>query len=137
MGRARMAITPGTVTAPAVTTRHRVLAILALGADLLLLVAVLVFLLNHGVELVFALLGLALAVVGGWWMVTEEMPRRGFGIAGLVVGFALIVLAILRAATTRIAPARAAPNWSWQHIGDRSLRLPIAGWASRPHAPAT
>jgi diacylglycerol kinase family enzyme len=100
MGRAHMAITPGTVTGPTVSTRQRVLAILALGADLLLLVAVLVFLLNHGVELVIALLGLAIAVVGGWWTVTEQMPRRGFGIAGLVLGFVLIVLAILRAAAT-------------------------------------
>lgn len=88
-----MAMTPRPVTA-----RQRVLATLALAADLLLLVAVLVFLLNNGVELVIALVGLAIAVGGGWWMVTEEMPRRGFGIAGLVVGFLIIVLAIVRAA---------------------------------------
>jgi diacylglycerol kinase family enzyme len=90
-------MTPGART---VTTRQRALAVLALAADLLLLVALLVFLLNHGVELAIALVGLAIAVSGGWWMVTEEMPRRGVGIAGLVVGFVLIVLAILRAATT-------------------------------------
>ena len=76
------------------------LAILALGAYLLLLVAVLVFLLNNAVELVMALVGLAVAVGGRWWMVTEEVPRRGFGIAGLIAGFVIIVLAILRAATT-------------------------------------
>jgi diacylglycerol kinase family enzyme len=90
-----MAMTPRPVT-----TQQRVLAILALAADLLLLVAVLVFLLNNGVELLIALVGLAIAVGGGWWMVTEKMPRRGFGIAGLVVGFVLIVLAIFRAAAT-------------------------------------
>jgi diacylglycerol kinase family enzyme len=95
-----MAMTAGSKSGPAVTTRQRMLAVLALGADLLLLVAVTVFLLNHGVELVVALLGLSIAALGGWWMVTEEMPRRGLGIAALVVGFVLIVLAILRAATT-------------------------------------
>jgi diacylglycerol kinase family enzyme len=89
-----MAMTPRTATA-----RQRALAILALIADVLLLIAVLAFLLNNGVQLVIALLGLALAVGGGWWMVTEEMPRRGFGVGGLVVGFILIVLAILRAAS--------------------------------------
>jgi diacylglycerol kinase family enzyme len=95
-----MAMTPRIVIARTVTGRQRALAILALVADLLLLVALLVFLLNHGVELMIALVGLAVAVTGGWWMVTEEMPRRGVGIAGLVAGFVLIVLAILRAATT-------------------------------------
>ena len=99
-GTNRMAVTPRTVTARTVTVRQRVLAILALGAYLLLLVAVLVFLLNNAVELVMALVGLAVAVGGGWWMVTEEVPRRGFGIAGLIAGFVIIVLAILRAATT-------------------------------------
>ena len=94
MGRVQMAMTPRTATA-----RQRALAILALIADVLLLIAVLAFLLNNGVQLVIALLGLALAVGGGWWMVTEEMPRRGFGVGGLVVGFILIVLAILRAAS--------------------------------------
>jgi diacylglycerol kinase family enzyme len=94
MGRVQMAMTPHTVTA-----RQRALAILALIADVLLLIAVLAFLLNNGVQLVIALLGLALAVGGGWWMVTEDMPRRGFGVGGLVVGFILIVLAILRAAS--------------------------------------
>jgi diacylglycerol kinase family enzyme len=88
-----MAMAPGTVT-----PRRRLLAILALMADLLLLVAVLAFLLRNGVQLVAALMGLAVAVAGGWWMVTEKMPRRGFGIAGLGVGFLIIVLAILNAA---------------------------------------
>ena len=94
-----MTTTPRTVTA-----RQRVLAILALAADLLLLVALLAFLLNNGSMLVVALVGLALAVSGGWWMVTEQMPRRGFGIAGLVAGFALIVAAIFHAATTNDQP---------------------------------
>ena len=87
-------------TSRTVNARRRVLAVLALGADLFLPFAVVVFLLNNGVELLIALVGLAIAAGGGWWMVTEEMPRRGLGIAGLVVGFVIIVLAILRAAAT-------------------------------------
>jgi diacylglycerol kinase family enzyme len=93
-------MTEGTASLRTVTAQQRALALLALAADLLLVVAVLVFLVNNGIELVIALVGLAIAVAGGWWMVTEEMPRRGFGIAGLVLGFVIIVLAILRAATT-------------------------------------
>jgi hypothetical protein len=88
------------VSAPSVAVRQRVFAVLALWAELLLLVAVLVFLLNHGVELLIGLVGLAITVVGGWWVVTEEMPRRALGSATLVVGFVLIVLAVLRAART-------------------------------------
>ena len=95
-----MAMTEGPARIRTVTAQQRALALLALAADLLLVVAVLVFLVNNGIELVIALVGLAIAVAGGWWMVTEEMPRRGFGIAGLVLGFVIIVLAILRAATT-------------------------------------
>jgi diacylglycerol kinase family enzyme len=95
-----MAMTGGTASRHTVTAQQRALALLALAADLLLVVAVLVFLVNNGIELIIALVGLAIAVAGGWWMVTEEMPRRGFGIVGLVLGFLIIVLAILRAATT-------------------------------------
>ena len=92
-----MPMTASTVTPRAVTPRQRALAILALAADLLLVVALAVFLLHNGVELLIALVGLAIAVAGVWWMVTETMPRRGFGIAGVVLGFVLIVLAIARA----------------------------------------
>src|SRR5664279_477548 len=95
-----MATTHRSATTHTATAWQRLLAIVALLADLLLLVAVIVFLINSGVQLLVALVGLAVAVAGGWWMVTEEMPRRGFGIAGLVLGFVIIVLAILRAATT-------------------------------------
>jgi len=95
-----MPMTASTVTPRAVTPRQRALAILALAADLLLVVALAVFLLHNGVELLIALVGLAIAVAGAWWMVTETMPRRGVGIAGVVLGFVLIVLAIVRAATT-------------------------------------
>lgn len=113
-----MTTTPRTVTA-----RQRMLAILALAADLLLLVALLAFLLNNGGMLVVALVGLALAVSGGWWMVTEQMPRRGFGIAGLVAGFALIVVAIFRAAATSDQP--------FLRIAVVAVLFAVAGLAAR------
>ncbi len=95
-----MATTDRTATAGQATARARVLAVLALAADLLLVIALVTFLLHNGLELFIALVGLILAVSGGWWMVTEQMPRRGVGIAGLVAGFGLIVLAIVRAASS-------------------------------------
>jgi diacylglycerol kinase family enzyme len=48
---------------------------------------------NH---LVVALLGLGLAVAGGWWFVTERMPRRALGVAGVVAGLIVIASAIAR-----------------------------------------
>ena len=118
-----MATTHRSATTHTATARQRLLAILALLADLLLLVAVIVFLINSGVQLLVALIGLAIAVAGGWWMVTEEMPRRGFGTAGLVVGFVLIVLALVIAATSAENPVL--------RIGIVAALLLIAGGASR------
>ena len=118
-----MAMTPHTATTYTVTTRNRALAVLALAADLLLVVAVLAFLLNHGLELVIALVGLAIAVAGGWWIVTEEMPRRGFGVGGLGVGFVIIVLAILRAA--------ADTDQGLLRIALLAVLLAVAGTAAR------
>jgi Flp pilus assembly protein TadB len=82
-----MAMTPHTAPTRIVTARQRVLAMLALAADLLLLVTVVVFLLNHGVELVIALVGLALAVSGCWWMVTEDRSRPGLGVVSASAGW--------------------------------------------------
>jgi diacylglycerol kinase family enzyme len=118
-----MAMTPHSVTTHTVTTRQRVLAILALAADLLLLVAVFVFLLNNGVELLIALVGLAIAVCGGWWMVTEDRARRRFGIGGVVLGFVIVVLAILRAASTT--------NQAVFRIAIVAVLLAVAGMAAR------
>ena len=40
---------------------------------------------------VLALLGLAVAVAGGWWVITEQMPSRAMGIVGAVVGMVVMV----------------------------------------------
>jgi hypothetical protein len=68
-----MAMTPHTAPTRIVTARQRVLAMLALAADLLLLVT--------------ALVGLALAVSGCWWMVTEDRSRPGLGVVSASAGW--------------------------------------------------
>ena len=78
-----------------VSWRERGLAIGSLSCGLLLAAAVIVFSLRNLGILVLALVGLAVTVSGVWWVVTERMPRRGFGIAGAVVGVILMGLAIV------------------------------------------
>lgn len=92
------------MSAGIVPTRQRVLAFLALAAVLLLVFVLLRFVLNNGAMLVVALAGLFVAVAGGWWTVTEPMPRRGVGVLALVVGFGLIMLAVFRAAANTDQP---------------------------------
>ena len=55
------------------------------------------FLFNNGGSVVIALIGLAIAVAGGWWIITERMPRRAIGGAGVVVGVAALVWGFTRA----------------------------------------
>jgi diacylglycerol kinase family enzyme len=72
-------------------------ALVSLVAGVLLFVEVLFFLARNGAYLLVGLAGLALAIAGAWWMVTERMPRRAFGIAAAAVGVALQVFALLGA----------------------------------------
>jgi diacylglycerol kinase family enzyme len=75
---------------------QRAFALLSLGLGLLLLVALILYAVRNLGWLVVAVIGLAVTVVGLWWVVTEQMPRRAIGIATVAVGLALIVLAIIR-----------------------------------------
>ncbi len=78
--------------------RHeRVLALGSLGCGLLLTVALVDFVLGNLGFLLLALVGLATAVGGLWWAITERVPRRVLGIAGGIVGLILVVLAVFRA----------------------------------------
>jgi diacylglycerol kinase family enzyme len=78
-----------------VSWRERGLALGSLSCGLLVTVAAVVFGVRNLGLLILALVGLAVAVSGLWWVVTERMPRRGFGIAGGVVGVTLMCLAIV------------------------------------------
>jgi diacylglycerol kinase family enzyme len=73
------------------------MAIGAMLAGVLLLVAVVVILVGNLGYLFVGLVGLALTVAGAWWMITERMPRRAVGIAGVVVGIGVMVAAVVGA----------------------------------------
>ena len=84
-------------TVTRVSLRRRLAAWFALAGTVALAVTLAVILFNHGVSIVIGIVGLVLAVAGGWWLVTEPMPRRAIGIAGLVAGLALMVAALANA----------------------------------------
>ncbi len=77
------------------TTRERLAAWTALICVGLLVVLVIVVLLAKPLSLLLAVVGLAMVGGGGWWMVTEQAPRRIFGIIVLGLGVVAIVVAVL------------------------------------------
>jgi diacylglycerol kinase family enzyme len=77
------------------STGRRALAFLALLGTVVLVIAVIVFVAGNLGWLLVALAGLALAVAGGWWMLTERSLRRALGGAALVVGAGIIVAALV------------------------------------------
>jgi len=76
--------------------RERALALGSLACGLLLAAAVVAFVVRNLGCLALAVVGLGLAVAGGWWAITERMPRRAIGIVGAAVGVAAIVVALVR-----------------------------------------
>ncbi len=87
-------MTTGDSGAP--SPRRRALALLSLLATAILVVEVIVFVARNFAWLVVALLGLAAAVSGVWWVLTERLPRRAAGLVGLVFGAVLIGVAIVQ-----------------------------------------
>ncbi len=77
--------------------RARLGAIVSLVAGLALAVVLVQFLVHQGVFLLVGLVGFGLSIVGGWWAVTERMPRRATGFVALVFGAVVQVVALLRA----------------------------------------
>ncbi len=71
--------------------RSGLLAITALLATAALVVVVVIFLVNNAGWVALGMAGLLLVVAGGWWMLTEKMPRRAVGLAGLVAGVAAMI----------------------------------------------
>lgn len=74
------------------------MAWLSIGSAVLLAVVLALLLVHHAGSLLIALVGLAVAVAGGWWVLTERMPRRAVGMVGLVAGVVLMLVALIRAA---------------------------------------
>jgi diacylglycerol kinase family enzyme len=85
------------VTAARVSARRRAFAIAALIAAVALVAAVAAVLWRNQVSVVLGLVGLFIAVAGGWWVISEPMPRRAVGAVGVVVGIAVIVVSIAMA----------------------------------------
>ena len=65
------------------STGRRALAILSLLATAALVVEAFAFIVSNLVWLIVLLVGLAIAVAGVWWMLTERLPRRAIGVARL------------------------------------------------------
>ena len=55
----------------------------ASSASSVLALMLVVILFRHADHLTIGLVGLVLAAAGGWWIVTERMPRRAFGVVGV------------------------------------------------------
>jgi diacylglycerol kinase family enzyme len=79
------------------TVGARLWAIVSLFSGVALAVVLVAFLVRNGIFLVIGLVGLALSVVGGWWVVAERMPRRAVGFLALLLGAVVQVVALLRA----------------------------------------
>ena len=77
--------------------RRRVLAVASMVAGAALVVVTVVFAARHVGALLLGVAGLALVAGGAWWVVTERMPRRVIGVAGVAVGAVLVVVAVFNA----------------------------------------
>ncbi len=84
--------------------RRRLLALLSLLATAAFVVEVIVFVTRNVAWLAVALAGLAAAVWGVWWLLTERLPRRAAGLAGLVAGAATVSVAIVQAVGSAHGP---------------------------------
>ncbi len=86
-----------TARSAAPSAGRRALALLSLLATAALVVEAFTFIVSNAVWLIVLLVGLAIAVAGVWWMLTERLPRRAVGIAGLVAGAIVIAVALVQA----------------------------------------
>lgn len=77
------------------SSRRRWAAVVSLVTTLVLVGAVVVMLLRHPGLLVGGLAGLALVVAGGWWALTERMPRRAVGLGGVALGGVVLAVAVV------------------------------------------
>ena len=115
-----------------VSARRRVMAWVAIGSAVLLGVAVAVLLVRHALALILCLVGLGLAVAGGWWVLTERTLRRAVGVVGLVAGIVVMLVALVRVATGGQILLR---------VAILVVLIGITGWAARaataPEPPAS
>ena len=62
-----------------VSPRRRLAAVAALVGTAALVAFVIAVLFRNGDSVVIGLVGVVVAVAGGWWVITERMPRRAIG----------------------------------------------------------
>lgn len=113
--------------AAAPSAGRRALAAVALLAAAALAVTLVAFVLGNLVWVVVVLAGIAVAVAGGWWTITERLPRRAVGVAGLVGGAAVAALAVVEAVdTVRTAVVRVAVTLAVLAVAALSGRAAMA-----------
>lgn len=98
------------------SSRARVLAICALAAGALLLLGVVGFLARNGLYVVAGLAGVVVAIAGGWWAITADMPRRAVGVAAVLAGAGLVAFALI-----------AAGSESWRSVLRAAIALVLLG----------
>ena len=77
-----------------VSERRRLAALGALVGTAALVGFVVGALFRHGSDILIGLVGLAVAATGAWWVVTERLPRRAIGAAGVLAGIAVVAVAV-------------------------------------------
>jgi diacylglycerol kinase family enzyme len=87
-----------------VSVRRRALAWLSLACLVVLSCWLVTFSFRHAGHLAGVLIGFGVAVAGGWWLITEQPPRRWIGLAGGVVGLAILAVALVVAAVDTDRP---------------------------------
>jgi diacylglycerol kinase family enzyme len=87
-----------------VSGRRRAYAVVSLLAAAVLVLVFLVFLVRNGGHLLVALLGLAIAAAGAWWLVTERNAKRLIGFVGVLVGAVVMTVFIGKAVSAADKP---------------------------------
>ncbi len=128
-------------TAAGSTAQHRLSATVALGAGALALLAVLVFTASSFGSLLVALLGAAVTVTGGWYVVTHRGTRRAVALLVAVLGVVLVVLGFVGAGSSLWTLATAAvliavSIVAAQHATKRLPTSLTAADLAAPHPPA-
>lgn len=77
--------------------QRRWLAVLAIVATALVIVMLVGFLVRQPLLLIGGFVGLALIGAGGWWLVTEQNPRRMVGVVAIIGGVVVLVWTVLDA----------------------------------------
>jgi diacylglycerol kinase family enzyme len=114
-----------------VLRRARLLAWISLASSALLLALVVVFLVRNGIYVLLGLVGVLIGTAGGWWVVARRSAPRALGVAGVLVGAALIAGSLLGAGDESWASViRLVVSIAALAIATLAARAALAGWLS-------